>query len=382
MLSADRMQCRKSSRVFALQLWKGECFTSMLGEGIWKWGADIVADIQTWGLPIIPFELVTYLGNETFYFILVPIFFWFVHPSVGIRLLGILLFSSYSNAFFKLIFTEPRPYWVSSEIKGYVFESSYGIPSGHSQNAITIWGYLAYAFRKQGKWIYVAAFLLISLICFSRLVLGVHFPQDIIGGLLLGAACLFVYIRTTDSVLGWFEALPFARKVLYPLGISFVLIGLALALNQFIDHKDPANWETMATMAVGLESADLDKLKDAFDPRSMDIFISISATLAGLGVSLAFLQRKNYFQMERKPLAILGAFLVGFIGIGIFRVVPKLLVDGLFDEVPILLEGVVRYVRYFLIIFWAAYWAPQLFKAFGWARSLESREMAGFLKAG
>ncbi len=353
----------------------------MLGEGIWKWGADIVAEIQTWGLPIIPFELVTYLGNETFYFILVPIFFWFVQPAIGIRLLGILLFSSYSNSFFKLVLTEPRPYWVSSEIKGYVFESSYGIPSGHSQNAVTIWGYLAYAFRKRGAMVFVPAIVLISLICFSRLVLGVHFPQDIIGGLLLGAVCLYVYIRTTDSVLGWFESLPFARKIIYPLVISMVLIALAFGLNQFIDHKDPENWQTMATMAVGLESADLAKLKDAFDPRSMDIFISISATLAGLGVALALSYRKNYFHLDRRPLAILGAFLVGFLGIGIFRVVPKLLVDGLFDEVHPLLEGIVRYVRYFLIIVWAAYWAPQVFKAFGWARSLEKNEMSGFLKA-
>ncbi|MBI40895.1 MAG: hypothetical protein CMF59_14955 [Leptospiraceae bacterium] len=381
MLSADRIQRRKSSRVFALQLPDGRTFTFMLGEGIWKWGADIVAEIQTWGLPIIPFELVTYLGNETFYFILVPIFFWFVQPAIGIRLLGILLFSSYSNSFFKLVLTEPRPYWVSSEIKGYVFESSYGIPSGHSQNAVTIWGYLAYAFRKRGAMVFVPAIVLISLICFSRLVLGVHFPQDIIGGLLLGAVCLYVYIRTTDSVLGWFESLPFARKIIYPLVISMVLIALAFGLNQFIDHKDPENWQTMATMAVGLESADLAKLKDAFDPRSMDIFISISATLAGLGVALALSYRKNYFHLDRRPLAILGAFLVGFLGIGIFRVVPKLLVDGLFDEVHPLLEGIVRYVRYFLIIVWAAYWAPQVFKAFGWARSLEKNEMSGFLKA-
>ena len=177
----------------------------MLGEGIWKWGGDIVAEIQTWGLPILPFELVTYLGNETFYFILVPIFFWFVQPAIGVRLLGMLLFSSYTNSFFKLWLTEPRPYWVSSEIKGYVFESSYGIPSGHSQNAVTIWGYLAYVFRQQGAIVFPAAFILICLICFSRLVLGVHFPQDIIGGIALGAICLYVYIRTTDGVIAWFE---------------------------------------------------------------------------------------------------------------------------------------------------------------------------------
>ncbi|MEQ8350584.1 MAG: phosphatase PAP2 family protein [Leptospiraceae bacterium] len=353
----------------------------MLGEGIWKWGADIVAEIQTWGLPIIPFELVTYLGNETFYFILVPIFFWFVQPAIGVRLLGILLFSSYSNSFFKLVLTEPRPYWVSSEIKGYVFESSYGIPSGHSQNALTIWGYLAFALRSSGKWIFAAAFLLISLICFSRLVLGVHFPQDIIGGLILGAACLFVYLRTADSVLGWFEALPLNRKLIYPVMVSFLLIALALGLNSLIDHEDPANWRTMATMAVGLESADLQELKKAFDPRSMDIFISISATLAGMGVALGLSQSKNYFKIERSLVSYLGIFVVGFLGIGLFRVVPKLLVDGLFDEVPIILEGVVRYIRYFLIILWAVYWAPQLFKALGWAKPLKPEEMSGFLKA-
>lgn len=347
----------------------------MLGEGIWKWGGDIVLEIQSWGLPILPFQLVTYLGNETFYFILVPIFFWFVRPATGIRLLGMLLFSSFSNSFFKLWMTEPRPFWVSSEIKGYVYETSYGLPSGHSQNAVTIWGYLAYVFRGLGWWVIPGALVLMSLLCFSRLVLGVHFPQDIIGGIILGAAALFVYIKTTDLVINWYSGLPTVQKIVIPLLISFLLIAAAAGLKSTLSHSDPENWRHMATLAVGLDGLDLEKLKQEFDPRSLDTFISVAATLAGLGMALALSERANHFRIHRKPLAILGIAVVGFAGIAFFRVVPKLLFDV---EGPIL-EGLARYIRYALIMIWAAYWGPLLFKAFGWARPLNRDEMHEFL---
>ena len=347
----------------------------MLGEGIWKWGADIVLEIQTWGLPILPFELVTYLGNETFYFILVPVFFWLVRPGTGIRLLGILLFSSFSNSFFKLWLTEPRPYWVNSDVKAYVYETSYGIPSGHSQNAVTIWGYLAYVFRARGWWVMAGAVLLMAVICFSRLVLGVHFPQDIIGGLVLGLVLLFVYIRTTDGVLTWYSRLDTTRKILYPFIISLILIAMAVALRSALDSTDPENWSSMAAMAIGLDGVDVERLKTEFDPRSLDTFISVAATLAGLGLALALSERSNHFEVHRRPLPILGVIVVGFVGIGFFRAAPRLL----FDVEGPWLEGLVRYVRYALIMVWAAYWAPLVFKAFGWARPLEEKEMTDFL---
>ena len=57
------------------------------------------------------------------------------------------------------------------------------MPNGH-HGVDTAWGFLAV--RLHSRAFRVVAMLLIVLISLSRLALGVHFPQDVIGGILLG----------------------------------------------------------------------------------------------------------------------------------------------------------------------------------------------------
>jgi len=69
---------------------------------------------------------------------------------------------------------------------------SYGWPSGHTQIAVVLWGYLAYTLKT--KWAVGVAGLIICLQGFSRMYLGVHDPGDVAGGLIFGVACLAAYI--------------------------------------------------------------------------------------------------------------------------------------------------------------------------------------------
>jgi membrane-associated phospholipid phosphatase len=65
-------------------------------------------------------------------------------------------------------------------VKALVSEPSFGLPSGHAQNSVAIWGILAYSFKK--NWLWSIAVILMFLIGVSRLVLGLHFPQDTLLG--------------------------------------------------------------------------------------------------------------------------------------------------------------------------------------------------------
>jgi len=69
---------------------------------------------------------------------------------------------------------------------------SYGWPSGHTQIAVVLWGYLAYTMRQ--NWGYAAAAIFISLQGFSRLYLGVHDLGDVFWGFVFGVLCLAAYI--------------------------------------------------------------------------------------------------------------------------------------------------------------------------------------------
>jgi undecaprenyl-diphosphatase len=70
--------------------------------------------------------------------------------------------------------------------------SSYSYPSGHALLSSSLYGTMAYfasrhASTSSGRVaIWASALLLITMICLSRVYLGVHYPADVAGGLLIG----------------------------------------------------------------------------------------------------------------------------------------------------------------------------------------------------
>ena len=73
---------------------------------------------------------------------------------------------------------------------------SYSFPSGHTTSSFAVAGVLAKYFKN-----YAIEFLsLASLIAFSRLYLYVHYPTDVLGGVLLGLICSGIIIYLFDKV--------------------------------------------------------------------------------------------------------------------------------------------------------------------------------------
>ncbi len=128
-----------------------------------------------------PMEIFSFFGNEYFFLILLPALYWCLEATIGLRVGLILLLSTSVNDALKMAFHGPRPYWLSPEVIRYASETSFGAPSGHAQIAIGVWGMLAASLRKWWGWL--IAILIILLIGISRLYLGVHFPHDVILGL-------------------------------------------------------------------------------------------------------------------------------------------------------------------------------------------------------
>jgi len=70
---------------------------------------------------------------------------------------------------------------------------SWGFPSGHASQAVSLWGSLFLYFRK--VWLGCLSVTMIIFISLSRMYLGRHFLADILGGLLLGALCTSFFYR-------------------------------------------------------------------------------------------------------------------------------------------------------------------------------------------
>lgn len=112
----------------------------------------------------------------------------------------------YLKAFLLIIFTQGS-YVLTDLFKNFVCRqrpcgeayAGYSFPSGHSLTAMCFFGILIYLVMRyvSGFWRYflISVFgLLILLSALSRLYLGVHYPIDVIAGLLLGFIMVNLYI--------------------------------------------------------------------------------------------------------------------------------------------------------------------------------------------
>src|SRR6185503_14755101 len=101
----------------------------------------------------MPMRFFTFLGYENFFFIVLPLLYWSVDARLGLRVGLILVSSNFLNSIFKLVFASSRPYWISDQVTPYSSETSFGTPSNHAQNAVALWGVMAYGVRKPWAWI-------------------------------------------------------------------------------------------------------------------------------------------------------------------------------------------------------------------------------------
>ncbi len=132
------------------------------------------------------FKFFTFFGDKEFYIMVLPLFFWLWDKDKAVKLLFILLPSLLLNFWLKELFHSARPLGVAL-----IEQGGFAFPSGHAQGSTTLWLMLALLIRK--KWLNYFAVIMIILVSVSRLYLGVHYPVDIFGGILMGLFLVLVY---------------------------------------------------------------------------------------------------------------------------------------------------------------------------------------------
>ncbi len=193
---------------------------------ILDWGINVVLWFQQFSPTLdLPFKVLTFMGEEEFFLLLLPFIYWCLDRRSGARLTVLFLFSAYLNAAAKGLAGQPRPFAYDVRVQQLAEAVGGGLPSGHTQGAVVVWGYLAATFQR--TWLWVVAGLLMVLIPLSRIYLGVHFPTDLLGGYLIGAALLLLYLWLEPATEAWFRK----KSLAWRLGVALAMPLLLMLLH-------------------------------------------------------------------------------------------------------------------------------------------------------
>lgn len=135
------------------------------------------------------------LGNLGLVWVLISIVFLInkKYRKVGILCITALILTSIvGEGILKNLIQRPRPFNEVPAMQLLITKPlSYSFPSGHTASSFAA----AYIISKGIRKLTIPFFILAALIAFSRMYLFVHYPSDILAGILLGLICAKVTMK-------------------------------------------------------------------------------------------------------------------------------------------------------------------------------------------
>lgn len=320
-------------------------------------GEELLKIIQGFTNPFFDlyFGVLTSTGNTLPIIIIMILLYYTINKEYSVRFVYLLVFSAHFNKIVKIFFHNPRPYLqdptfrVTTDVFGYQTiwgADGYSFPSGHSQTQGTAWSYI---FSKHRKFpIVIAGTILLISIPLSRCYLGVHWPSDILVGVLFGFFLTIGFLFFDKKYSNKIYQLDYSKKILLGmigsigllfLGFITLLIGSLFTFNGAISLTDPHVWN----------EADLG---------------TYPGILAGIVIGQILEQRHVNFEIKRDQyIVILFRALFGLCSIIILYFIAKA-VEGVaeqFQYILIWIPTITNYIAYFIIALFAAFIIPLVF---------------------
>jgi membrane-associated phospholipid phosphatase len=316
-----------------------------------EFDVSLVTFLQSYHSLLPLMRLASLFGSREFFLLLLPAVYWCVSAALGFRLGLMLTVSSGINAVCKVLWHSPRPYWVNRDVYAWASEGSFGLPSGHSQIAVSFWGLWAESIRSRRAW--TAAILLSLFIGLSRIYLGAHFPGDVLAGWTIGALLLVAFCCGEKIFGERIRRQGLQMQIMISLAASLALLALfAMSRSLLAGWQMPDMWAANAFAH-----------RSGIDPTSAKEALQAAGMLFGLGSGYALLQKRGGFCAAGPARQRALRYLLGLAGLIIIWY-------GLGAISPA--SGVLAYLRAALAGLWVAYMAPLCFMKMGLAENFES----------
>lgn len=257
--------------------------------------------------------IISILGLQEFYLMLIPLILWCYDKKLGLRIIFLLTISNAINAMLKILFHTPRPYWVSSEVKAFASSRSFGMPSGHAQTSLTFMGYIGASLKKRSLW--VICIPIIILVAISRLYLGVHFLTDILAGWFFAIVILLAFLHYEKSFSEWFLQKPIGIRIIFALCTSFTFVILSQMIEIIVfnlhNWQVPAEWSTLA----------FTQTHDTINPTSLRDTIMDAGILFGAAVGASISAEYFPYVVDGSYSKKIVRYLTGIIILALFWVI-------------------------------------------------------------
>ncbi|MDN5298955.1 MAG: hypothetical protein PWP51_1508 [Clostridiales bacterium] len=270
---------------------------------------EMIKWLQSFATPQLDrvFEWITMLGEDTIYIFILTLLYWCIDKQLARRILLGLSLSVWTNGLIKTMLNFPRPIGVEG-IRSLRIETANGasFPSGHTQTIATFMWLIGHEAKR--RWVYIVGILLTLAVGISRLYLGVHWPKDVICGIVFAIVIgqIAIVINRNIEQMGHYMPL---------------FITLVLALGSLFFYRDIA-------------------------------YIKTVAMLSGFVIGYALEENFVNFDVRGSGDQQLFKYIIGIAGI-----------IGIQFGLKLILPYTAPYIfaRYFLMMVWGLYLAPQLF---------------------
>ncbi|GJM44793.1 MAG: hypothetical protein DHS20C21_16350 [Gemmatimonadota bacterium] len=145
-----------------------------------------LTDFDHWRIPVIVVLLLALAKGKTE-----------ARIAILFAILAVALADQISSSGIKPLFERLRPFHVVEDTRKLVGAHNYSFPSSHAANTFAAATFLALRFARL-RWLLILA----TLVAYSRVYVGVHYPFDVIGGAALGAAigATFAAVERTSRI--------------------------------------------------------------------------------------------------------------------------------------------------------------------------------------
>lgn len=233
------------------------------------------------------FSVLTDVGSEMAYIVMLSWVIFAINMQFGQKLLVGFMINSFFNGFLKEFFMDPRP--ATNWVDGNPIEEGYGFPSGHTQNSLGFWGFTLYYNKNEvddctsSLSIQIISLFFLIVLPISRIIIGVHDLQDIVGGFVIGAIILIAYSLVLPKV-SRFESLSLTQKILIGTS-SAVIFWLLFAL--FVPRSAETLGQSSGLLIACAFCFPIERKYIKYEPRELSLGKKILSGIIGVIITLA-----------------------------------------------------------------------------------------------